>query len=220
MGSLNRAHVATRQGTGPNNADAATTVTAPDGTVAAAVVDLAGHDEGAPLLAERLAWAATEIGVRRGATTGALTAAALTENFAPGAGPDGAVVVAVAVPGRDIELCVAGDAVAYSWNGRHLALRTIPQGVGEQLYVSLATAVAPIVGRSRAPEEELLLLLSDGADLGLKALEALAREHTDPQALADAIVAAAGPDEEGKRDDATAIVISVGPAREFRRRAP
>ncbi|WP_190126935.1 SpoIIE family protein phosphatase [Streptomyces inusitatus] len=195
--------------------------TASDGTVAAALVDLAGHDEGAPVLAERLAWAAAAIGARKGAVAGVLTAAALVAEPVPGAGPDGAVVVAVVCPGRDVEICVAGDAVAYGWDGRHLIARTVPQGVGERLHVSLATAVAPTVVPSGAPPEELLILLSDGADPGRDRLEALAREHTaDPQALADALVAAAGPDTKGERDDATTLVISANrPVREFRRPA-
>ncbi|GGZ55905.1 hypothetical protein GCM10010387_57530 [Streptomyces inusitatus] len=212
---------ATRQGTGPNNADAASVFTASDGVIAAAVVDLAGHDQGAPVLAERLAWAAARIGAGKGAVAGVLTAAGLVAEPGAGAGPDGAVVVAVVCPGREVEICGAGDAVAYGWNGQRLIVRTVPQGVGERLHVSLATAVAPTVVPSGAPAEELLMLLSDGADPGRETLEALAREYAaDPQALANALVAAAGPDADGQRDDATAVVISVGgPVREFRRPA-
>ncbi|GGZ49030.1 hypothetical protein GCM10010387_49310 [Streptomyces inusitatus] len=215
---------ATRQGTGENNADAASVFTASDGTVAAALIDIAGHHPGAPVLAERLAWRAAAIGARYGATAAVLDAAALVADPGDGLGagplPDGAIVVAVLRPGRPPRICAAGDSVAYGWDGRRLTARTVPQGVGDDLRVGLGTAVATTVAAATAPAGEMLLLVSDGADLGRGTLEALAREHAaDPQALADAIVDAAASDGAGCRDDATAIVVGPEPpAREFRRR--
>ncbi|MGW6604247.1 hypothetical protein [Streptomyces sp. NPDC055036] len=42
-------------------------------------------------------------------------------------------------------------------------------------------------------------------------LESLYREHKDdPQKLAEAIVAAAEPDEDGRRDDATVVILQIG----------
>ncbi|MFF3553460.1 hypothetical protein ACFYXL_08570 [Streptomyces tsukubensis] len=60
--------------------------------------------------------------------------------------------------------------------------------------------------------DRLVILTSDGvhAQAGHALMEILTREHaTDPQALANAIVAAALPTPDGYRDDATCIVLSI-----------
>jgi serine/threonine protein phosphatase PrpC len=56
-----------------------------------------------------------------------------------------------------------------------------------------------------------MLLVSDGLDcVPHDELEALVREHQDdPNALTDAIVAAARETEDGYRDDATALVLTT-----------
>jgi len=76
--------------------------------------------------------------------------------------------------------------------------------------VSLSTATVTTVALSEVPAGELVLLVSDGLDeVPVEDLEALVKEHRhDPQALADAIVAAAHDDADGYRDDATAIVLA------------
>ncbi|MFD3917366.1 hypothetical protein ACFWR1_38445, partial [Streptomyces sp. NPDC058603] len=61
-------------------------------------------------------------------------------------------------------------------------------------------------------DDHLILLTSDGVhdQIGRAALEALVREHAaDPQALADALVAAAEPDDDGYRDDATVVILLI-----------
>jgi serine/threonine protein phosphatase PrpC len=76
--------------------------------------------------------------------------------------------------------------------------------------ISLATATVTTVALSEAPADELVLLVSDGLDdLPASDLTALVRDlHRDPQALAEAIVAAARADSTGYRDDATAVVLT------------
>ncbi|MEU8760915.1 hypothetical protein [Streptomyces sp. NPDC048659] len=61
----------------------------------------------------------------------------------------------------------------------------------------------------------LVILTSDGAHTQTThdVMKRLVREHAgEPQALADAITAAARPDSDGYRDDATVVVIRVTPA--------
>jgi len=87
------------------------------------------------------------------------------------------------------------------------------------LLVGLSGATAATVRQVWIPDhgqglaDDLVLLTSDGVHDAVDHAElvALIRAHRnrDPQALADAIVAAAATDDDGYRDDATAVVIAV-----------
>ncbi|MEU5976406.1 SpoIIE family protein phosphatase [Streptomyces sp. NPDC047315] len=218
---------ASRQGTGTNNADSAAAFTAADGTLAAAVVDMIGHAPTAPRVGMLCAETAVRVGSQKGALAGILAAAALVAD--PGAGdepePDGVAVLAVVEP-DETRLAWVGDCVALSWNGKQLLRRSTPQSMGEFLRINddegraikhdnwvriaLSTSTATNVAVTSVPRDELLLLVSDGVvdQVEHGTLETLVLEHADnPQALVDAIVAAAEPDERGRRDDATAVVI-------------
>jgi PPM family protein phosphatase len=226
-------HIATRQGTGENNADAGAVFTSETGVTAVCVVDMIGHASTAPAVGQLLAETAVRVGAQRGPLAGLLAAAMLVAD--PGAGdepePDGVAVLAVARPGRPVELGWVGDCQAYGWDGRRLAARTDPHTMGTYLgqygmppvpeqqlaaahdawvRTTLATATATSVALSEAPAGELLVLVSDGVyeQIPHERIERLLREHAEtPQALAGALVAAAAPGADGDRDDATAAVI-------------
>ena len=75
--------------------------------------------------------------------------------------------------------------------------------------VSLHSA-AVATTREIEVSDPLVILTSDGVhdQIPAEAIEAFVRRHADdPQALADALVHAARPDQDGYRDDATAVVI-------------
>ena len=224
-----RAATATRRGVRDHNMDAAALFQASTGVAVAAVVDGIGNDPGGAAIMRLLADCAVRVGATKGALAGVLAAAALVED--PGVGhhmPDGVIVLALAVPGRPTHLAWVGDSHAYSWDGATLHRRTDPHTMGAYLRgngvadlaplhdswvrLSLSTATVTNVAVSAAPADELLLLLSDGLDnVPHDQLEALVRDHHDnPEALADAIVAAARETEDGYRDDATAIVLTTG----------
>lgn len=214
---------ASRRGTRDHNMDAAAVFEASNGLVAAAVVDGIGNDRSGAEIMRDLARYAVRIGANKGALAGVLGAAAYIED--PGVEdyqPDGVIVLALAEPGEPTQLGWVGDSHAYSWDGTTLHRRTTPHTMGEFLRqngdadlapqhdnwirVSLASATPATVARSEAPAGELVLLVSDGLDE--VDLEELAREHhRDPQALAEAVVAAAQAGDDGYRDDATAIVL-------------
>ncbi|MFJ5851042.1 hypothetical protein [Streptomyces sp. NPDC092903] len=80
----------------------------------------------------------------------------------------------------------------------------------------LAQAGAAMCREAQIPESvRLVLFVTDGVSdqVGHEWMEALCRAHAaDPQALADALAAAAEADEEGYRDDATGIALAAAPA--------
>ncbi|KOT49937.1 MULTISPECIES: hypothetical protein [Streptomyces] len=221
------AAAATRRGVRDHNMDAVATFRAANGTTAAAIIDGIGNDPHGPQIMQLLAATACRIGAVRGALAGILAAAALIDD--PGSddyAPDGVAVLALAEPGEPTRLGWVGDSHAYSWDGRKLVRRTDPHTMGAYLRqngdldlapqhdnwvrISLCTATATTVALAEAPAGELMLLISDGLDtLPHRELEALVRQHSaDPQALADALVAAAKPEASGYRDDATAVVLA------------
>lgn len=221
-----RAATATRRGVRDYNMDAPSTFEAASGVVTAAVVDGIGNDEHGARTMQLLAETAARIGATKGALAGVLAAAALIED--PGVAeykPDGVLVLAVAEPGQPTLLGWVGDSHAYSWDGTTLHRRTDPHTMGAYLRqngdtdlapehdnwvrISLSTATPTTVALSEAPAGELVLLVSDGLDeTPIEELEELVRQHQDdPQALADAVVATARENEDGYRDDATAVVL-------------
>ncbi|WP_063775730.1 SpoIIE family protein phosphatase [Streptomyces odonnellii] len=228
MGKTIRTGVATREGTAQDNADAARVYVLADGTVGAAVVDGIGHgpytSRTAPLLAE----VAARIAARRGPLAGLLTAGELVAD--PGADGEEADAVAVAAQvhpdGNDVVVAWSGDCRAYGGDGTVLSRYSDDHTVGAQLRrngvplelakqhdnwlkTALSKATVGTVYSVTIPHK-VVILTSDGAhdQIPHTTLEALVRTHQDePQALADAIVAAAEPNEEGYRDDATVVVI-------------
>lgn len=220
---------ASREGTAEDNADAAKVYALADGTVGAAVIDGIGHGPHTSTTAPLLAEVAARIAARRGPLAGLLTASELIAD----PGIDGKEADAVAVAARvrpDDDVVVVnwtGDARAYGWDGLRLNLYTDDHTVGQQLR---ANGVALDIARehdnwlrtslARASigtvytagiRDRLVILASDGVhdqvDIGV--MEDLVREHaSDPQALADALVAAAQEDDDGYRDDATVVVLA------------
>ncbi|MFH9671252.1 SpoIIE family protein phosphatase [Streptomyces sp. NPDC017405] len=225
--------LATREGTAKDNADACRVYRLADGTVGAAVIDGIGHGPRTSATSPLLAAVAARISARRGPLAGLLTAAELIAE--PGADDDEADAVAVAarvIPGDDITVINwTGDARAYGWNGQRLELYTDDHTVGAQLRAngvaleiarehdnwlrtSLARATIGTV-YTAGVRDRLLILTTDGVHDQVKpeVMKSLVRELEDnPQALAEALVAAAR-ETDGYRDDATAVVIAHPSAR-------
>ncbi|WP_405676888.1 SpoIIE family protein phosphatase [Streptomyces sp. NBC_01511] len=223
--------IATREGTALDNADAAKVYTLADGTIGAAVIDGIGHGPHTSATAPLLAEVAARIAALRGPLPGILGAAELvTDRGVDGEEADAVAVAVILRPGgRQARAAWVGDARAYGWDGDRLTLYSTDQSMGQWarlhggipievaehhdawVRVSLSRATVATVGEVGIGDR-LLLLTSDGIhdQISHDALTALVREHADqPQALADALVAAAQPDSDGYRDDATVIVIAV-----------
>ncbi|MFH8985619.1 SpoIIE family protein phosphatase [Streptomyces varsoviensis] len=220
---------ASRPGTDGESADAAAVYVAADGTTAAAVVDGIGHAPATVALAPVLAEVAVRTGAVRGALAGLLNAGLLIADRGPdGHGPNAVAALAVSTPGRDTVAAWAGDCRIHGFDGIRLHRYSTDHTVGEQLRrngvpwelvaehdawlrVTLAQATPASVYEVVIPADELVLLTSDGVhdQLDPDSLESLVREHHDaPQALADALVAAVRSDDDGYRDDATALVLA------------
>lgn len=221
--------MATRPGTTTPSGDAAAAHRQADGTVAVAVIDGIGHSPRVAAVARMLAEVAARAAARRGPLAGLLTATELVAD--PGAGeeaePDAVAVVAVTEPGDDrVRLAWVGDARAYALEDGQLRALTVDHNLAAQLamcgytgevtrraaqWVRTSVATAAVATVSEAwTTSALVLLTSDGVHDQVEhaVLETLVREHADdPHALADALVAAARPDETGYRDDATAVVL-------------
>jgi protein phosphatase len=215
--------LASQRGTRPHNADAAA-IRRHGGRTAAALVDGIGSSAEVAATSPLLAEVAARVAVRRGPLAGLLAAAELIADPADG---DAVAVVALAEPGGPTGVAWVGDCRAYGWDGTKLRLYTTDHTVGQQLRqngvpldvaeqhdnwvrTSLGRAVVATVYQVRIPAGELVVLTGDGVHDALSHAEltATVRAHVgDPQALADALVAAVGEDDEGERDDATAVVI-------------
>ncbi len=222
--------LATREGTAQDNADAAKVYVLADGTVGAAVIDGIGHGPHTSRTAPLLAETAARISARRGPLGGLLSASELIADRGADGEEADAVAVAVRVRPDDRVAVVnwTGDARAYGWDGTRLELYTDDHTVGKQLRAngvaleiarehdnwlrtSLARATIGTV-YTAGIRDRMIILTSDGIHDQVPAdtLEDLVREHqANPQALADALVAAAQPDQDGYRDDATAVVVSI-----------
>ncbi|MEE1735958.1 hypothetical protein PUR49_05440 [Streptomyces sp. BE147] len=224
--------IATREGTGGINADGARVYESSSGVTAAAVIDGIGHAEDTVALIPALAEAAVRTAAARGPLAGLLSAGLLIADRGPtGAGPNAVGAAVVRRPDGQMIAAWAGDVRVYGWDGARLHQYTTDQTIGEQLRgwgipadvaefgnhiisVQLARATVATVPEVVIPEtEQLLLVTTDGVHdyTTHDELEDVVRQaHGDLQALADAIVAAAGPDPEGYRDDATVAVLRVG----------
>lgn len=222
--------LATREGTAADNADAARVYVLASGTVGAAVIDGIGHGPHTSRTAPLLAETAARISARRDPLAGLLTASELIADRGEDGKEADAVAVAVRVrPGDDIAVVTwTGDARAYGWDGERLELYTDDHTVGKQLRAngvsldiarehdnwlrtSLARATVGTV-YTAGIRDRVVILTSDGVhdQVPEERFEELVRDHADdPGALAEALVAAAEENEEGYRDDATAVVIVV-----------
>lgn len=163
-----------------------------------------------------LAQVAARTGAVRGALSGLLTAAQLVADpGADGDTPDGVAVVAVAAPGADTAVVWCGDCRAYGWDGARLRLYSNDHTVGRRprrrLLVTLSQVTPAVAGEAAIPAAEMVILTSNGIhdQVPAEELEALVRAHRgDPRSLPDMIVAAAR-DGDGRRDDATAAIVTA-----------
>ncbi|MEV8395938.1 MULTISPECIES: SpoIIE family protein phosphatase [unclassified Streptomyces] len=201
--------------------------------VAAAVVDGIGSTDEVAAFAAIAAEVAVRVGARKTGPIGILAAAELVA--APAAAaiePDGVAVLAIAEPGEPTRIAWTGDSRAYEWDGKALHQRSTDHTVGQYLRynevaIELAEAhdnwIRTSLGRSSIATvhqaeiagDAMVVLTSDGVHdhVPHSEMEALIRGHDGaPQALADAIVAAARPNAEGYRDDATVVVLIPGTA--------
>ena len=221
---------ASREGTSGPTADAAAVHRTADGTTAAAIVDGIGHDPGTVRLMPVLAEVAARLTARIDGRSAIVTAGQLVADDGTGDDPepDGPAVVAAVRPDGRVVVHWIGDCRAYTWDGTVLAQLTTDHTMGESLrrnsgrdspeyaahdnwvLLTLSRAVPTTVGEAVALDPHLVILTSDGVhdQVPHDVMEGLVRAHeTDPQALADALVAAAQPRPSGRRDDATAVVI-------------
>ncbi|MFJ5820101.1 hypothetical protein ACIQGT_40380 [Streptomyces sp. NPDC093108] len=221
--------LATREGTALDNADSGRVYVLADGTVGAAVIDGIGHGPHTSATAPLLAETASRISARRDPLGGLLAASELIADRGQHGDEADAVAVAVRVrPNDDIAVVNwTGDSRAYGWDGKRLELYTDDHTVGKQLRAngvsleiarehdnwlrtSLARATIGTV-YTASIRDQVVILTSDGVhdQMSAEVMKDIVQRHQhDPQSLADALVAAALPDMEGYRDDATAIVIS------------
>lgn len=221
---------ASREGTSGPTADAAAVYRTADGTTAAAIVDGIGHDPGTVRLMPVLAEVAARLTARIDGRSGIVTAGQLVADDGTGDDPepDGPAVVAAVRPDGRVVVHWIGDCRAYTWDGAALVQVTTDHTMGESLrrnsgrdlpeyaahdnwvLLTLSRAVPTTVGEAVALDPHLVILTSDGVhdQVPHDVMEGLVRAHeTDPQALADALVAAARDRPSGRRDDATAVVI-------------
>ncbi|MFJ6214989.1 PP2C family protein-serine/threonine phosphatase [Streptomyces sp. NPDC092296] len=204
---------------------AAAYTSAGTGRTAAALIDGMGHTPEIVRLAPMLAETAVRVGAVRGALAGLLSAGLLLAD--PGH-PDAVGVLVVTREDGGAELVWAGDCRAYRWDGAVLRQLTTDHSLAAYLTraagsdvpvhalvnfvgVTLGTAVPATVPYVSVPAGGMLVLTSDGVhdQVEPEELERLVRTHADPQALAEALVAAAEAGPDGARDDATAIVLAA-----------
>ncbi|MGW1468461.1 SpoIIE family protein phosphatase [Streptomyces sp. NPDC002308] len=177
------------------------------------------------------------MGMAMGGLVGLITAGRMVEAYERA--PRMSAIYALMEPGRPTSVHWIGDCRAYGWDGKALTLWSTDQTMGEWLRWNggetieiVPTEVAesqdnwPRLGLAQAtemtcrqleiPEDvPVVLLVSDGISdqVDAETAEALCREHAGrPQALADALVAAAEDEVDGEsgeryRDDATVVVL-------------
>lgn len=218
--------VAQRPGTEPPCADGMDVQRTGD-RVCAAVVDAAGHRPEAIRYVHYAPAVITHVGATLGGLVGLITAGQMAQAY--DCTPHVSAVFAVVEPGYLPSLHWIGDCRAYGWDGEALTLWTTDQTMGEWLrcnggvpveiaeqhdnWARLGLEQASAATCRQVEVEEgvrLVLLMTDGVSdqVDHEVMETLCRRHGgNPQALADALVAAAEEDEDGYRDDATVVVI-------------
>ncbi|MFI9186888.1 SpoIIE family protein phosphatase [Streptomyces goshikiensis] len=231
-----RVGIARRPGTEPPYADGAHAQRRGE-RVCATVVDGAGHHEEVVDLAQHAPSVIALMGMAMGGLVGLTTAGRMADAYDHP--PHMSAIVASMEPGQPTSVHWIGDCRAYGWDGKELTLWSRDQTMGEWLRrnggrtiklvpeevaetqdnwarFGLAQATELTCRQLEIPEDiPLVLLVSDGVSdqVDPDTWEALCRDHADdPQALADALVAAAEAGEDAEtgelyRDDATVIAL-------------
>jgi PPM family protein phosphatase len=218
--------VSTLRGTRDYNADA-NAVRIHGDLAVAAIVDGIGNSPKGAATAQLAADVIARISARYGGLAGILTAGALVADDGPDDDPEPDAVALVAVSDPDSTLVHwVGDCRAYRLTdgvlqqyttdhtiGQQLRVNGVPVEVAEQhdnwVRTTLSHAVVATVYEAVIPAG-LVLLTTDGVHAALTEsnLAALVRNHEhDPKALVDAITSAVDQNEDGYRDDATAIAL-------------
>lgn len=220
---------ASREGTQGPIADAVRHYAASDLTTAVAVVDGAGHEPDVVAIAPILAEVAARNSAQHGGARGLLSAASLVTDRGPnGDGPRAVAAVVVCPPNGKTQAAWSGDCRIWGSNGERLHQYSTDQTVAAMIhhYLKLAeplpftahdhlrgdltNATLETVPGVLIPEDELVIITSDGVHdtVPPERIQELAVAHAaEPQRLADALVAAAGLNEFGYRDDATVAVL-------------
>lgn len=221
-----RVGVAQRPGTEAPCADA-WDIQRRDDHVTATVLDGAGHTPDTIRYVQAAAPVVTMLGMQLGGLAGLMTAGQMEAAF--DAYVHASAVYASAEPGEPTAIHWIGDCRAYGWNGSELLQYSTDQTMGEYLRrhggvgveliehhdawarLGLAQASAATCREATIPAEvQLVLLVSDGVSDQVPDMARLVADHTDdPQALADALVAAAQTDDDGYRDDATVVALAL-----------
>ncbi|MFE6272197.1 SpoIIE family protein phosphatase [Streptomyces goshikiensis] len=195
--------------------------------VCAAVVDGAGHDEDVVRYAAIAPAVMTHTGMTLGGLAGLVAAGQMAHAY--DTPPRASAVYACMEPGWPTSIHWLGDCRAYGWDGTALTQWSSDQTMGQWLRrnggvpveiaedhdnwarLGLAQAAPATCRQLEIPEEvRLVLLVSDGLSdqVEHETAEALCRTHAaDPQALAEALVAAAETGDDGYRDDTTVIAL-------------
>lgn len=219
---------AQRPGTEPPCADGVD-VQRHDARVYAAVVDGAGHYPDVVRYAAITPPVITHISAALGGLPGLMTAGQMAVAY--DRPPHASAVCACMEPGEPTSVHWIGDCRAYGWDGTTLTQWSTDQTMGEWLRrngdvavelaekhdnwsrLGLAQATAATCRQVQIPPEvRVVLLVSDGiSDQVAPAVwaELCTKHEGEPQALADALVAAADQDESGYRDDATVVVLMI-----------
>ncbi|MEV6676232.1 hypothetical protein AB0N09_05095 [Streptomyces erythrochromogenes] len=216
---------ARRPGTEPPYADGADYQRRGD-RVTAAVVDSAGHSEEAVRYAATVPAVITQVGMVQGGLAGLTTAGMMAQAY--DAVPHTSAVYVSMEPGRTTAVYWIGDARVYCVNDGEVTLVTTDMTMGNYLRtrrgftedlaavyddcsrLGLAQAGWGTCSVTEIPEDHLVLLVSDGVPdhVDRATMTELCRTHADdPQALADALVAAAAQNADGYRDDCTVIAM-------------
>lgn len=220
------AAVAQRPGTEPPCADGMD-VQRRGNRISAAVVDGAGHRPDVVRYATVTPPVITHTGITLGGLAGLIAAGQMAHAY--DTTPHASAVYASMEPGWPTSVHWIGDCRAYGWNDGQLVLWSADMTMGQWLRrnggvpveiaethdnwarLGLAQSAPATCRQLEIPEEvPLVILVSDGISdqVSKKTIKKLCRTHgNDPQALANALTAAAQPDHNGYRDDATAAVL-------------
>lgn len=195
--------------------------------VSGAVVDGAGHHDDVVRYAAVVPPVITHTGIALGGLAALVTAGQMA--YAYDTPPHASAIYASVEPGRPTGVHWIGDCRAYGWDGDQLTLWSTDMTMGQWLRwnggvpvkiaeahdnwarLGLAQSAPATCRQVEIPEEiPLVLLVSDGVSdqVPQETWAELCRTHGKrPQALADALVAAAEADGDGYRDDASVVVL-------------